>query len=54
MLLTDLTRLKVLNLANNDLSDLTPLANLRGLKVLDLYNNRINDICPHTAETWKH
>lgn len=40
------TRLKVLDLANNEISDITPLADLTGLQKLDLANNKISDITP--------
>ena len=41
-----LTRLRILNLSDNQISDVTPLKNLAQLTHLSLNNNQISDVTP--------
>ena len=46
LVLKSLTALTYLNLADNRVSDLSPLANLRSLEVLDLFDNEVENVVP--------
>ena len=43
--------MEFLQLQNNQISDLTPLANLQNLRVLHLYDNQISDVSPLSGLT---
>ena len=49
--LSNLRKLRELDLEFNKISDLTPLSELKNLEVLKLYNNRIRDLTPLASLT---